>query len=98
MLESTAASLPRSGQDYPADLVQFRAWFPTDNACRDYIDWLRWPAGFACPHCQSTNALAEAAGYRCRSCKKRTSTTAGTIFDKTRTPLTDSSMSVKSRS
>lgn len=88
MLESTAASLPRSGQDYPADLVQFRAWFPTDDACRDYIDWLRWPAGFACPHCQSTNALVEAAGYRCRSCKKRTSTTAGTIFDKTRIPLT----------
>lgn len=33
MVESTAAMLPESGRDYPADLVQFRAWFLTDEAC-----------------------------------------------------------------
>lgn len=87
MLESTVATLPEPGRDYPGDLAQFRAWLSTDAACLDYLDWLRWPTGFSCPHCEATNALTELTGYRCRMCKKRTSITAGTIFDKTRTPL-----------
>lgn len=80
--------MPIAGQDYPADLAQMRAWFPDDEACLDYLDWLRWPQGFQCPGCESRSAIKHAGRYRCRDCRKRVSVTAGTIFDKTRTPLT----------
>lgn len=80
--------MPIAGQDYTGDLAQMRAWFPDDEACLDYLDWLRWPNGFQCPACESYSATRQAGRYRCRSCRKRVSVTAGTLFDKTRTPLT----------
>ena len=36
-------------EDYPRDLVEFEAWFATEEACRDYLFRLRWPDGFRCP-------------------------------------------------
>ncbi|MFT4136624.1 IS1595 family transposase [Microbacterium sp.] len=89
MVEPTLAALPVAGEDYPADLVQLRAWFSSDSACLDYLDWLRWPDGFACPHCGSRDAGRDPKHrYRCRGCWKQVSVTSGTIFDRTRTPLT----------
>lgn len=77
------------GRDYPSDLAELRAWFPTDAECLDYLDWLRWPNGFCCPHCESRSAGRDSVGrYRCRGCWRRVSVTSGTIFDKTRVPLT----------
>jgi len=50
---------------------------------------LRWPEGFVCPRCGHRRAWELADGrHECRECHERTSATAGTIFDKTRTPLT----------
>ena len=55
----------------------------------DYLDWLRWPEGFCCPHCGSGDAERDGVGrYRCRGCWRHVSVTSGTIFDKTCTPLT----------
>lgn len=66
-----------------------RAWFPDDDACLDYLDWLRWPAGFLCPSCGCTACWELSRGeQRCRDCRRRVSRTAGTIFQDTRTPLT----------
>ncbi len=80
---------PVPGRDYPSDLAQLRAWFSTDAACLDYLDWLRWPDGFRCPRCGHDAAGREASGrYRCRQCGMQVAVTAGTIFHKTRTPLT----------
>lgn len=45
-----------AGVDYPMDTAQFRAWFPDDDACLDFLDWLRWPGGFVCPHCAAVSA------------------------------------------
>ncbi len=82
-------SSPRPGIDYPRSTGEFQSWFQTDEDCLDYIEWLRWPQGWRCSSCGG------AAGWRlgdsrimCTSCGSRTSVTAGTIFDKTRTPLT----------
>lgn len=87
VVESTAG--PVAGRDDPADTAQLRAWFPSDGACLDYLDWLRWPDGFDCPHCGSDAAGREAMGrYRCHGCRKQISVTSGTIFHRTRTPLT----------
>ena len=41
--------MPRAGVHYPGNYAAMRAWFPDDAACRDYLDWLRWPAGFQMP-------------------------------------------------
>src|SRR5680860_551682 len=80
---------PKVGMHYPGGLSDLRTWFPDDAACLDYLDWLRWPDGFACPHCGSGVAWRLADGrYSCGGCKRRVSVTAGTIFHGTRTPLT----------
>jgi len=42
---------PRAGTHYPRSVGEFQAWFRTDEDCLDYLGWLRWPTGFACPDC-----------------------------------------------
>lgn len=81
---------PRAGIHYPRSIGEFQAWFSTDAACLDYLEWLRWSGGFTCSECKK-----HADGWRlgdgrlmCTVCGHRTSVTAGTIFDRTRTPLT----------
>jgi transposase-like protein len=80
---------PRAGAHYPRSTGEFLAWFRTDEDCLDYLEWLRWPGGFACPHCGHAGGWRLADGrVECGECSRRTSATAGTIFDRTRTPLT----------
>ena len=65
------------------------AWFSTDADCLDYLEWLRWPGGFVCPDCGHARGWRLGDGrFECSGCGGRTSVTAGTIFDRTRTPLT----------
>ena len=74
---------------YPRSAGEFGAWFDTDADCLDYLEWLRRPEGFVCSGCGHRVGWRMADGrFRCGDCDRRTSVTAGTIFDKTRTPLT----------
>lgn len=77
---------------YPETVVQFGAWFRDDAACLDYLAWLRWgDAGFGCHLCGSPGRgwlLGDGRSWSCGACGSRTSATAGTIFHRTRTPLT----------
>ncbi len=80
---------PQAGQHYPRSTGEFQSWFATDAACLDYLDWLRWPDGFVCPECGHRGGWAVADGrYKCAGCGSRTSVTAGTLFDRRRSPLT----------
>jgi transposase-like protein len=80
---------PHGGTHYPKSLGEFRAWFRTDADCLDYLEWLRWPRGFVCPFCDHPGGWRLGDGrFMCTGCGKRTSVMAGTIFDRTRTPLT----------
>jgi len=83
---------PVGGVEYPRDLVEFAAWFPDDEACLDYLAWLRWgDLEFVCPSCGSIAhgwRRADGRAYDCGACGSRSSVTAGTLFDRTRTPLT----------
>lgn len=82
-------SHPRAGVDYPGSTGDFHAWFATDADCLDYLEWLRWPDGFICPDCgQGGGWRMDDGRFKCAACGSRTSVTAGTIFDRTRTPLT----------
>jgi hypothetical protein len=77
------------GVHYPRSTGEFQSWFATDADCLDYLEWLRWPRGFVCPVCGHVGGWAVADGrYKCAACGKRTSVTAGTLFDRRRTPLT----------
>ncbi len=79
----------RAGVHYPGSTGEFQAWFATDDDCLDYLEWLRWPDGFVCPRCGHTGGWAIGDGrYKCAGCGDRTSVTAGTLFDRRRTPLT----------
>jgi len=80
---------PRAGVHYPRAIGELQAWFRTDADCLDYLEWLRWPDGFACPRCSHARGWRLGDGrFMCANCGDRTSVTAGTIFDRTRTPLT----------
>lgn len=81
------------GLRYPGSAGEFGAWFGawfgTDADCLDCLEWLRWPGGFVCLDCGHRVGWRMADGrFRCGGCDGRTSVTAGTIVDKTRTPLT----------
>jgi transposase-like protein len=78
-----------AGKDYPGSWHEFQVWFPNDDACRHYLERLRWPDGFVCPACGHNKAWRSSGQlWKCKKCSRRTSVTAGTILDKTRTPLT----------
>ena len=70
-------------------IVEYQQNFGTEDQCRQYLFKKRWPKGFVCPKCghneffniQSRNL------YHCKVCNHQASVTAGTIMDKTRTPL-----------
>lgn len=80
---------PRAGVHYPRSVGEFQAWFRTDADCLDYLEWLRWPERFVCPACGHDTGWRLGDGrFECARCRTRTSVTAGTIFDRTRTPLT----------
>lgn len=84
-----AQSGPIAGQDYPRTWSQFLDWFSTDEACISYLEHVRWRQGFVCPRCGSTETPNRASRARliCAMCRHQCTVSAGTIFDKTRTPL-----------
>jgi transposase-like protein len=80
---------PRAGAHYPRSTGEFLSWFGTDEDCLDYLEWLRWPGGFTCPSCGHAGGWRLGDGRReCGGCGRRTSVTAGTVFDRMHTPLT----------
>ncbi len=80
---------PIAGTDYPRNWTEFLDWFGSEEACSSYLEGLRWPGGFVCPACGSAGEPYRSSRSRlmCRDCGRQSTVTAGTIFDKTRTPL-----------
>ena len=78
-----------AGKDYSSSCAELRSWFPDDDSCLDYLDWLRWPDGWICPACGGVIGWHLASAPReCSDCDRQSSVIAGTIFHRTRTPLT----------
>jgi transposase-like protein len=86
---SNPASVLVSGRDYPRDWNQFLDWFADEAACLSYLDQLRWPEGFVCTRCGDASEpyRSSRSRFMCRGCRYQGTVTAGTVFDKTRTPL-----------
>lgn len=81
-------TMPTAGIDYPTTWLQFLDWFHTEEACRIYLENLRWADGVICLKCGASEAKQSSRSrWVCRSCKHQSTVTAGTIFNKTRTEL-----------
>lgn len=83
--------LEREDMPFPHALPDFQRMFPDEAACAAYLERTRWDNGFVCPHCDTSGEP-----YRystrpgvlcCRKCRRETRLTAGTIMERTHTPL-----------
>ena len=78
-------------RSFPRSLPEFQRLFPDDAACAAYLEQARWRDGFVCPHCQAAGEpfrFANRSGVlRCRKCRRDTGLTAGTVMERTHTPL-----------
>src|SRR5271165_2347337 len=68
--------------------------FTDDDVAREAIEALMWPNGPICPHCGCTGKIGKIEGksarpglYYCGDCKKQFTVTVGTIFERSKVPL-----------
>jgi len=72
-------------------LMEFMKRFETEEQCREYLYQIRWAEGFVCPKCGAKDTPYQIKArnkLQCRHCTHQTSVTAGTIMEKSQTPLT----------
>ncbi|WP_416384571.1 transposase [Roseovarius sp. Pro17] len=64
--------------------------FPDDAACLARVKAVRWPNGVACGRCgqDEPRTLKTRSVFECRACKRQFSCKAGTVFHRSRIPLT----------
>ncbi len=71
--------------------------FVDENAAREALEQVRWPNGAVCPHCGVTgNGIVKVEGkkqshrpglYYCNHCKGQFTVTVGTVFERSKIPL-----------
>lgn len=73
--------------------IQAKA-FTDDAVAREAIEALMWPNGPVCAHCGCTGKIGKVEGksarpglYYCGDCKKQFTVTVGTIFERSKVPL-----------
>ena len=76
-------------KDQEINLVSLIERFHDEDACRKYMEGLRWPDGVRCPRCGSDklSRIKKRDQFDCDSCRYQFSVTAGTIFHDTHLPL-----------
>lgn len=74
---------------YPGTFEEFLDWFPTEDDCLAYLEWIRWGEGFKCPVCEGRKAwrIQRKRLWECQACGRQSSVLAGTVFEDTRKPL-----------
>jgi transposase-like protein len=90
-LQTLMDVLDRDDLPFPKSLSGFQRLFPDDAACAAYLEAIRWPDGFACPHCGAAgepSRLASRPGIlACRVCRRQTGLMKGTVMERSHTPL-----------
>ena len=81
----------RGDLPFPRSLPEFQRLFPDEAACAAYLERARWRDGFICLRC---GTIGEPYRYSarpgvlcCRACRRETRLTAGTVMERTHTPL-----------
>lgn len=73
---------------FPKTFEEFLEWFSTEEDCKKYLEWIRWPDGFVCPGCGAMSAWHTDRGlWHCQECQRQSSPTAGTVCEDSREPL-----------
>ena len=76
---------------FPGSLPEFQRLFPDDAACAAYLEAIRWREGFVCGWCGEPGEPYRFANrlqvLRCRKCQRDNALTAGTVMERSRTPL-----------
>ena len=84
--------MPKSKMQFQKglSLSDFLGKYGTGTQCREALFKLRRPDGFVCPKCGNEGhcKLSTRNLYQSNRCHHQTSITAGTIFHRTRLPLT----------
>lgn len=71
--------------------------FHDEAKAREALEAVRWPDGPVCPHCGNSNSdlIAKVQGkshrpglYYCNECKGQFTVTVGTVFERSKVPLT----------
>lgn len=77
------------------------AHFQNDDKAREYLERLRWPEGQVCPHCgvigkhyQLEGKSHRAGLWKCKDCREQFSVTVGTVFERSKIPLSKWLMAV----
>ena len=72
------------------DIAKLFKEYGTDEACREYLEHLRWPYGVECPKCgsKSISRITTRKQLDCNKCRHRFSVTSGTVFNDSHLPLT----------
>lgn len=70
---------------------EFRKQYETEEACREELFRLRFPDGFVCPRCgcREYYPIRKRNTCQCKSCRRQTSVTTGTVMHRTHLPLTN---------
>jgi len=75
--------------------------FKTEEAAREHLEALRWPNGPVCPHCGSVESHYKLEGeshrpglWKCKDCREQFTVTVGTVFERSKIPLTKWLMAV----
>ena len=71
-------------------MAEFLADYGTEEQCHAALVAMRWPDGFVCPKCAGRKySFCEPKRlFQCSACRRQTSVRAGTVFEKSSTPLT----------
>lgn len=81
----------RGDLPFPRSLPEFQRLFPDEAACAAYLERARWSDGFICPRCETVGEpyrySARPGVLCCRACRRETRLTAGTVMERTHTPL-----------
>src|SRR3972149_6183242 len=71
--------------------------FKDETKAREALEAARWPDGPVCPHCGGVDHIAKIEGdkqthraglYYCNDCKGQFTVTVGTVFERSKVPLT----------
>jgi transposase-like protein len=71
------------------NLIDLVEKYSNEDACRSYLEGLRWADGVTCPRCgsKSISRVEKYHIFDCNSCRYQFSVTSGTIFHDTHLPL-----------
>lgn len=73
----------------PKNQIEFENMFTTEEQCIEYMKELRFPEGYSCRKCEHREYWLNNRGVMvCKNCRDELSITAGTIFHRSKLPLT----------